>query len=118
MRRDPRKYLWDAREAARTVLTFVQGRAWEEYRQDVLLRSAVERQLEIVGEALNQLSKRDAELARLIPELGSVVAFRNILVHGYADVDDAAVWRIVSEDLPELESRLDALLDTEKPPGS
>lgn len=49
MRRDPRKYLWDAREAAEAVRTFVSGRTLEDYLADLMLRSAVERQLGIVG---------------------------------------------------------------------
>lgn len=66
-----------------------------------MLRSAVERQFEIIGEALNQLSKVDAQLAMLIPDLGRIVAFRNILIHGYATVDDALVWQALTEDSPD-----------------
>ncbi|WP_246584938.1 HepT-like ribonuclease domain-containing protein [[Mycobacterium] fortunisiensis] len=66
-------------------------------------RSAVERQLEIVGEALNRLSKVDKELSAKIPELARIVAFRNILIHGYTDVDDALVWQVITDKLPELE---------------
>lgn len=75
-----------------------------------MLRSAIERQFEIVGEALNQLSKVDAPLAGEIPELGRIVAFRNILIHGYATVDDALVWQVLAEKLPPLTSTLRALL--------
>jgi uncharacterized protein with HEPN domain len=74
------------------------------------VRSAVERQLEIVGEALNQLYKVDKVLAAQIPELGRIVAFRNILIHGYANVDDTLVWQVVTDKLPELESVLRMLL--------
>ena len=58
MQRDPRAYLWDARQAAERVVEFVAGRTWQEYEADVLLRSAVERQFEVVGEALNKLHQR------------------------------------------------------------
>ena len=57
MQRDPRAYLWDAREAAGAILEFVAGKTFEDYASDRLLRSAVERQFEIIGEALNQLCK-------------------------------------------------------------
>jgi uncharacterized protein with HEPN domain len=75
-----------------------------------LLRSAVERQFEIVGEALAQLRKVDAETAATIPELPRIVAFRNILIHGYATVDDRIVWGVVEGSLPALRAALKKLL--------
>jgi hypothetical protein len=59
-------------------------------------RSAVERQFEIIGEALDQLSAVDAELAAQLPDLGRIVAFRNIPIHGNATVDDALVWQVLT----------------------
>jgi uncharacterized protein with HEPN domain len=108
---DPRTYLWDAIEAARLLREFSSGKTFANYQRDVMMRSAVERQFEIVGEALNQLSKADAKLAAQIPELGRIVAFRNILIHGYATVDDALVWQVLTEKLPELDRVLRVLLD-------
>jgi uncharacterized protein with HEPN domain len=55
MRREPRAYLWDVREAADTILEFTRGLGLDDYLADRKLRSAVERQFEILGEALNQL---------------------------------------------------------------
>ncbi|MBP2453788.1 HepT-like ribonuclease domain-containing protein [Mycolicibacterium lutetiense] len=66
--------------------------------------------MEIIGEALNQLSKVDEGLSARIPDLARIVAFRNILIHGYADVDDALVWQVITDKLPELENVLDELL--------
>jgi uncharacterized protein with HEPN domain len=110
MRRDPRAYLWDAREAADAIVSFMQGRSFDDYAGDLMFRSAVERQLGIVGEALSQLAKVDVGLAARIPELRRVVAFRNVLIHGYDRIDDAGVWRIVEADLPPLRSRVADLL--------
>ncbi|RSN13172.1 hypothetical protein DMC63_27895 [Streptomyces sp. WAC 05977] len=76
-----------------------------------MLRSAVERQFEIIGEALNQLSKADRDLAAQVPDLGRIVAFRDILIHGYATVDDALVWQVLTERLPGLVGVLRRLLD-------
>ncbi|MDQ3404512.1 MAG: DUF86 domain-containing protein [Actinomycetota bacterium] len=75
-----------------------------------MLRSAIERQFEIVGEALNQLSKIDGEIASAVPELPRIVAFRNILIHGYGTVDDALVWQVLAEELPILTRTLGELL--------
>jgi len=69
MERDPRAYLWDARRASALIGEFVAGRSWEDYEADPLLRSAVERQFEIVGEALNHLARVDSELAEGVPDL-------------------------------------------------
>lgn len=76
----------------------------------MLLRSAVERQFEIVGEALSQLAKNHADMAAQVPELPRVVAFRNVLIHGYANVDDALVWQVLTDKLPQLETAVRTLL--------
>ncbi len=107
---DPRAFLWDAREAAVALASFIAGRSPEQYMADRLLRSAVERQCEIVGEALNRLSRSAPELAARIPDLARAVAFRNLLIHGYATVDDGTVWRTVTEDMPVLAGHVGRLL--------
>jgi uncharacterized protein with HEPN domain len=86
------------------------GRTFADFDGDIVLRSAVERQFEIVGEALAQLGRLDAALAERIPDYREIVAFRNILIHGYAVIDRARVWRVVEHDLPRLRSVLHQLL--------
>jgi uncharacterized protein with HEPN domain len=71
----------------------------------------VERQFEIVGEALNQFARLEPTVADEIADLGRIVAFRNILIHGYATVDDAIVWQVLIEKLPALQSNLRSILD-------
>jgi len=83
MRREPRAFLWDAHRAALAILGFTLGKSYDEVCGSVLLRSAVERQFEIIGEALSQLSKADPALAAQVPHLRQIIAFRNILVHGH-----------------------------------
>lgn len=104
------KHLWDARRAAELAAEFVAEKTFAEYLQDPLLRSAVERQLQIIGEALGQLARRDPGAADAIPELPRIVAFRNILVHGYAVVDDELVWSVLATSLPILTGELQRLL--------
>lgn len=110
MRRDARAYLWDARAAVESIREFARGRSVEEYRRDAMLRSAVERQFEILGEALNHLRRLAPSLAERIPELGEIVDFRNLLIHGYATIDHDTVWRTVENDLDRLYDQLSALL--------
>ena len=71
-------YLWDVREAGKLIQQFSTSRSMADYFADALLRSAVERQFEIIGEALNQLRKIDEATANQIPEIRRIVAFRNI----------------------------------------
>ncbi len=104
MHGDAAKLIWDAQQALQRIKRFVARKDFAAYQSDELLRSAVERQFEILGEALNQLSRLDPDMAEKIPELPRIVAFRNILIHGYASVDDRLVWGVV-------ESRLEPLLD-------
>ena len=116
MQREPRKYLWDARKAAGAIADFTRGKSFDDFRQDILLRSAVERQFEIIGEALGQLAKSHPEIAANVPDLPRIVAFRNILIHGYAAIDQETVWRVVQENLPALDASLAALLEAGNEP--
>jgi uncharacterized protein with HEPN domain len=110
MHADARKLLWDAQHAAERIERFTAGKTFTEYGADEYLRSAVERQFEIVGEAINQLRRIDPDTAVAIPELARIIAFRNILVHGYADVDNRLVWGVIETDLPSLRATLGRLL--------
>ena len=110
MRRDPRAFLWDALSAAEAIQGFVQGRDAGQYAVDELLHSAVERKFEIIGEALGQLAKLDTGLAAQVPRLGQIVAFRNVLIHGYAVVNHETVWNVVQDALPDLVVTLRRLL--------
>lgn len=110
MQHDSRKYLWDALRAAELVAEFTSGKSFMDYDSDVMLKSAVERQFEIIGESLGQLAKVDTDLAAQVPNLGRFVAFRNILIHGYAAVDDALVWQVASDHIPALQDVLRTLL--------
>jgi uncharacterized protein with HEPN domain len=90
MRIESKKYLYDIARAAQLALGFVAGKSFADYGADPMLRSAVERQLEIVGEALAQLSRTDPAVASQIGEYQRIIAFRNILIHGYAEIDHRA----------------------------
>lgn len=97
-------------EAAAAVLQFTQDVEFDQYRTDLMMRSAVERQLEIVGEALHRLSREDPDVAARVPEVPDVVGMRNVLIHGYDVVDHHIVWRTTREDLPRLVQVVAALL--------
>jgi len=91
MRHDPRAWLWDVQTAADNIVSFVQGRNFADYLADLMLRSAVERQFEIMGEALNRLSREAPGLAARLPDLRRAIAMRNALIHGYREIDHRTV---------------------------
>jgi uncharacterized protein with HEPN domain len=99
MRLEARKYLYDIQEAAGLATQFTAGKNFEEYRQSPMLRFAVERAFAIIGEALVQLARVDPAIAEGLTDFRSIIAFRNILIHAYAQIDDRIVWDIVESRL-------------------
>jgi uncharacterized protein with HEPN domain len=111
MRLEALKYLYDVQKACRLLSSFVAGKTFEDYVADVLLRSGVERQLIIVGEALNRLMKIEGIMASSVTDARQIIAFRNILVHGYDVVQNNVVWEILENDLSALTREVDLLLE-------
>jgi uncharacterized protein with HEPN domain len=109
MAADAAKYVWDAIAAAEAAQKFASGKSLDAYIADHLLRSAIERQLEIFGEALNRLRQVDPTTAAAITHLPRAVALRNILVHAYADVDPLIVWGVVDSHLNDMLAQLRVL---------
>ena len=118
MRRDAQTYLWDIHNAADAILRFVTGLDSLSYAGTEIVHAAVERKFEIIGEAMGQLAKLDPVLARRIPDMRDNIAFRNILIHGYAVVEHDQVWRIAQTSLPSLRAVVAALLDELGPPAA
>lgn len=110
MQLEARKYLYDIQEAAGNVVQFTVGIDFPEYQRNPMLRYAVERAFAIIGEARAQLARVDPATAARITEFRSIVAFRNILVHAYAQIDDRIVWDIVKWKAPVLVREVTALM--------
>lgn len=110
MRLEARKYLFDIQEAAKLVSQFTSGKTFLDYQNDAMMRLAIERAFAIVGEALVQLVRVDPLVADQIRDFRSIIAFRNILVHAYAQVDDRIVWEIVETKLASLVSDVTLLM--------
>ncbi|MEA2602561.1 MAG: hypothetical protein QOF89_3553 [Acidobacteriota bacterium] len=111
MRPDQRdaSYLWDMLEAARQVIGFTRGVTLADYSQSPMLYLAVERGIQIIGEAANRVSPGFQERHPEIP-WRKIVAQRNVLVHEYGDVDPALIWDLVQEHLPRLVAQLEDLV--------
>lgn len=117
MRLESKKLLEDVRQAAGLVLQFAAGKTLDDYCADVLLRSGVERQFEIIGEALSRLAKSDPDTASQVRDYQRIIAFRNIPIHGYRAVDDQVVWDIVQRNLRTLLEQVTSLLEPETQNG-
>ena len=104
------KLLADIDKAAGLILQFTAGCGLQDYTDDPKLRSAVERQFEIIGEALKRLAKSDAATTSRIDEYQRIIAFRNVLIHGYDAVDEKVVWDVIQDRLPTLHQQVRALL--------
>ena len=102
MKREPSAYLLDIRQAAENIEVFLIGFDLAEFEANVLTRSAVERQLQNIGEALSQLSRIDAVRAQAIPKHRELIGLRNVLVHGYSGLNVEELWQSIRQHLPEL----------------
>ena len=97
------KLLIDIRIACEEVARFCDGKTFEGFREDRMLQLALEREFEIVGEALVRLERIDREtLAERIPEYRKIIGFRNLVAHGYDTIDDAALWDLAINHVPRL----------------
>jgi uncharacterized protein with HEPN domain len=102
------------------VPRFLANRTLEQYLADDLCQSAVERQLEIAGDALGQLRKLDVKLFSRVPDGPLIVAFRNVLAHGYATLDHRRVYDAASDKVEGLmrvlQQMLSELPEDSRPP--
>jgi uncharacterized protein with HEPN domain len=104
------KLLDDIRDAAAFIRQVTAGKTLDTYRADRVMRQAVERNFEILGEAVRRLARTDPETAARIGDHPQIIAFRNVLIHGYELVDAAQVWGVITRDLPSLEQQVIELL--------
>ncbi len=81
-----------------------------------MLRQRVERNFEIIGEALRRLSQHDPATAQHMSSQAQIIAFRNRLIHGYDLIDHAVVWDVIQRDVPVLIAEVVTLLGTAEVP--
>ncbi|REJ71004.1 MAG: DUF86 domain-containing protein [Planctomycetota bacterium] len=112
--RDDLAYLWDMLTAARAVEGFVRDRDYDGYLADLMLRSAVEPQIEIIGEAARCVSK---EFQTAHPEIPwrSIQAQRHVLTHEYGEIKHDRIWRVATVHVPDLMAQLEPLVPNPPP---
>jgi uncharacterized protein with HEPN domain len=100
------KLLVDIRQALEDIRDFTSGMDFENYRMDAKCRAAVERKFEVIGAACTRVRDRFPGIFETIETGPQIIGFRNRLIHGYDNVDDAIVWDVVTHKLPELEKQI------------
>jgi uncharacterized protein with HEPN domain len=108
------KWLYDIHQAITEIDVYFSDhpKDFNYYKSNVLLKRAIERDLEIIGEAINRILKTDPEFR--IENAKRIVGLRNQIIHGYDNISDENIWAIVSKHLPLLKLEISALIDTSK----
>ena len=98
-----RKLLLDISLSCEEISEFIEGKDFDSFTSNRLLQLALEREFEIIGEALARLERIDSKnLMKKIPEYRRIIGFRNIIAHGYDVIDDAALWDFATNRVPDL----------------
>ena len=111
MNPEARTFAQDILEHANRIQDFLADKTFDDYTNDWVIRSAVERQFSIIGEAMNGLAHHAPAAAAAITAYPRIIAFRNILIHGYSQVDNEIVWDIAQSYLPTLLTEVTNLLE-------
>ncbi|MGO8692882.1 MAG: DUF86 domain-containing protein [Rectinemataceae bacterium] len=113
MKRLAKVYLEDILDSINAIPTHLEGvKTIEAYRANPTVQRAVERELEIIGEAMNQLFDEYPDI--VIPESRQIIGMRNRIVHGYASIDDSVLWSVATESMTGFRSTILALMERHK----
>ena len=103
------KLLNDRRDSAAFILAAVSNNSFDDYHGDRVLRQAIERSFEIIGEGMKPLAEHDPETVARISDYREIIAFRNVLIHGYDLLDHQLVWSTIEHEVPALIRDIDGL---------
>jgi uncharacterized protein with HEPN domain len=105
-----KKYLFDIQESIDSIQKYLgDKRDFKVYMADKMLRRAVEREFEIIGEAMSRLEKLDSTIE--ISGKRQMISMRNRVIHGYDKIDNEIIWGTIVRHLPTLKLEIDNLLD-------
>ena len=107
------KWLFDIKIAIDEIDSYFekQEKDFFKYRENIMLKRAIERNLEIIGEAMNRILKRDSSFENKISNAKAIISLRNQVIHAYDNISDENIWSILINHLPKLKSEIDNLVD-------
>lgn len=113
MRRNPQKFMFDMLDSCRFLMELTKNEHVDKFMEDRVFRGAIERELQIIGEAMLQLKTISPVTAAEFTEHERIIGFRHVLVHGYHELDPDIVWRVIKDKLPILRAELEVALPSE-----
>ncbi|MCC5936460.1 MAG: DUF86 domain-containing protein [Lunatimonas sp.] len=103
-------WLLDIQDSIDEIYEFLgENRDFFSYRKDIKTKKAVERNLEIIGEAVNRILKMDQKFP--LKDAKNIIGTRNRIIHGYDNISDEVIWTIITRELPALKIQIDGLLN-------
>ena len=109
------KWLFDIRMSIDEIDSYFldSGKDFFKYRQNLMLKRAVERNLEIIGAAVNRIITRDVLFTEKITNAKAIIGLRNQVIHAYDNVSDENIWSILINHLPKLKIEIEHLINSE-----
>ena len=105
-----KKLLFDVKSSIEAIYFHVKGnKNFFEYKENLTVKRAVERELEIIGEAINRILKINPDFE--LNNAKHIISLRNYIIHAYDTVDDETIWAIINRHIPELEKEINKLFD-------
>ena len=106
------KWLFDVKTSIDEIDSYFIDKKMDffEYQKNFMRKRAVERNLEIIGEAINRILKADATFSSKITDAAAIVGLRNQVIHAYDSISDETIWAILTNHLPKLKSEINILL--------
>ena len=110
------KWIFDIQIAINEIDGFftIYPKDFFEYKNNIVLKRATERELEIIGEAVNRIIKQDSSFENQITNAKSIIGLRNQVIHAYDSISDENIWSILINHLPKLKSDIDKLISENK----
>lgn len=110
------KWLYDIHLALEEIESFFEGKEKDffEYRKNTMLKRAIERNLEIIGEAVNRILKREADFEKFISNSKAIIGLRNQVIHSYDNISDENIWSIIINHIPKLKVEIKNLISENK----